>query len=138
MPDIALGALTRNRTVLLARRGPKRKVHPNCWSLPGGHIEDGEGAETAMCRELMEEIDVTPERWQLLGTFVSEGPPEVSARFHIYHIDGWRGVPRLVDDEHTELRWFTAAALACEAALAPAQLGEMLGKLVASQTTASA
>ncbi len=138
MPEIALGALIRNGTVLLARRGPERKVHPDCWSLPGGHVEGGEDAETAMCRELMEEIGVTPERWQFIGRFVSEGPPEVSATFHIFKVDRWRGDPNLIGDEHTELRWFPAAALACVARLAPAQLGEMLGNWAANQTAESA
>ncbi|TIX86984.1 NUDIX domain-containing protein [Rhizobium sp. P44RR-XXIV] len=137
MPDLALGALTRNGTVLLARRGPRRKVHQNCWSLPGGHIEDGEGAETAMCRELIEEIDVTPEHWQLLGRFVSKGLSETSATFHVYHVDRWHGAPSLIGDEHIELRWFSAAAIACETGLAPTELGEMLRNLLASQTAAA-
>jgi len=129
MPEIAMGALVQNGTVLLARRGSKRKVHPNRWSLPGGHIESGEDAETAMRRELIEEIGVTPEHWQFVGRFVSESLPEAFATFHVYHVDKWRGCPRLIDDEHTELRWFTAAAIGCEAELAPPQLGEMLGNL---------
>ncbi|QKD19654.1 NUDIX domain-containing protein [Mesorhizobium sp. NZP2077] len=129
MPDIAMGALAQNGAVLLARRSSKRKVHPDRWSLPGGHIEDGEDAETAMRRELMEEIGVTPEHWQFVGRFVSEAPPEASATFHVYRVDKWRGRPRLIDDEHTELRWFAATAIACEGELALPQLGEMLGNL---------
>ncbi|RUV28212.1 NUDIX domain-containing protein, partial [Mesorhizobium sp. M1A.T.Ca.IN.004.03.1.1] len=60
MPEIAMGALIQNGTVLLARRSSRRKVHRDRWSLPGGHIEDGEDAETALRRELMEEIGVMP------------------------------------------------------------------------------
>ncbi|NEI69342.1 NUDIX domain-containing protein [Rhizobium lusitanum] len=130
MPDIAMGALTLNGTVLLARRGPRRKVHPDRWSLPGGHVEHGEDAETAMRRELTEEIGVTPEHWRFVGKFVSEGQTEASAAFHVYHIDQWRGCPRLIDHEHTELRWFTAAAIECEDELSPPQLRELLGNLV--------
>ncbi|OEC93379.1 NUDIX domain-containing protein [Rhizobium sp. YK2] len=126
MPNIAMGALTRNGAVLLARRSPSRKVHPNRWSLPGGHVEVGEDAETTMRRELMEEIGVTPERWRFVGSFVSEGSPEISATFHVFQIDKWCGHPRLIDDEHTELRWFTGNAIQCNADLAPPQLGEML------------
>jgi 8-oxo-dGTP diphosphatase len=138
MPDIAIGALTQNGTVLLARRSSKRKMHPNCWSLPGGHVEDGEDAAMAMRRELMEEIGVTPEQWRLVGKFVSESSIEASATFHIYHIDKWHGYPRLVDDEHTELKWFTAAAIGCEAELAPPQLGAMVGRLITRPEAESA
>ncbi|WP_037094701.1 NUDIX hydrolase [Rhizobium leguminosarum] len=129
MPEIALGALRENGSILLARRSAGRKMHPDRWSLPGGHVEDGEDAETAMRRELIEEIGVTPTRWQFAGKFVSEGLAGASAVFHVYSVDQWQGRPRLIDDEHTELRWFTAAAIQFEAELAPAQLGEMLAKL---------
>jgi len=134
MPDIAMGVLSRNGTVLLARRSSERKVHPDRWSLPGGHIEDGEDAETAMRRELIEEIGVTPDRWQFAGKFASEGPPGASATFHVYHVDKWHGYPRLIDDEHTELRWFTAAAIKNEAELAPSQLAEILADLATRET----
>jgi len=134
MPDIAMGVLCRNGTVLLARRSSDRRVYPDRWSLPGGHVEEGEDAETAMRRELIEEIGVTPERWQLVGRFVSESPPEASATFHIYHVDKWRGCPQLIDDEHTELRWFTAAAIEGEAELAPPQLAEILADLAMRET----
>ncbi|EJC66917.1 ADP-ribose pyrophosphatase [Rhizobium leguminosarum bv. viciae WSM1455] len=134
MPEIAMGALSQNGTVLLARRSSRRKVHPDRWSLPGGHIEDGEDAETAMCRELMEEIGVMPELWQFAGRLVSEDPPEASVTFYVYHVDKWRGRPRLIGDEHTELRWFSLAAMEGEAELAPPQLGEMLANLVSRET----
>ncbi|MGO7955909.1 NUDIX hydrolase [Rhizobium leguminosarum] len=134
MPEIAMGALSQNGTVLLARRSFMRKVHPDRWSLPGGHIEEGEDAETAMCRELMEEIGVMPELWQFTGRFVSEDPPETSVTFHVYHVDKWRGRPRLIGDEHTELRWFTAAEIEKEAELALPQLTEMLSKLAMRET----
>ncbi|MBB4213938.1 mutator protein MutT [Rhizobium sp. BK212] len=134
MPDIAMGVLSRNGTVLLARRSSKRKVHPDRWSLPGGHIEEGEDAETAMCRELIEEIGVAPERWQFAGRFASEGPPEAFTTFYVYHVDKWYGQPRLIADEHTELRWFTAAAIETEAELALPQLTEMLANLAGRET----
>jgi len=129
MPDIAMGALIRNGAVLLARRSSRRKVHPNLWSLPGGHVEPGEDPLTTMRRELLEEIGVTPEHWRFVGTLVPEGSHETSATFHIYQIDKWRGRPRLIGDEHTELRWFAVDALGCEADLALPQLGRMLESL---------
>ncbi|NYT29365.1 NUDIX domain-containing protein [Rhizobium sp. WYCCWR 11128] len=134
MPDIAMGVLSQNGTVLLARRSSERKVHPDRWSLPGGHVEKGEDAETAMCRELIEEIGVTPELWQFLGRFVSEDPPEASATFHVYHVDKWQGQPRLIGNEHTELRWFTAAEMEKEAELALPQLTEMLANPAIRET----
>ncbi|HWT58024.1 MAG TPA: NUDIX domain-containing protein [Rhizobium sp.] len=130
MPEIAIGALIGNGSVLLARRSSERRTHPDRWSLPGGHVEDGEDAETAMRRELQEEIGVTPQHWLFAGKFVSESPPGVSATFHVYHVDRWQGSPRLIGDEHTALGWFTTSEIECETELAPPQLGEMLLKLL--------
>ncbi|MBB2713244.1 UNVERIFIED_ORG: 8-oxo-dGTP pyrophosphatase MutT (NUDIX family) [Rhizobium etli] len=75
MAEIAIGALIGNGSVLLVRRSSERRTHPDRWSLPGGHVEDGEDAETALRRELLEEIGVTPQHWLSAGEFVSESPP---------------------------------------------------------------
>ncbi|SCB56267.1 NUDIX domain-containing protein [Rhizobium aethiopicum] len=135
MPELAMGALTNNGSVLLARRSPWRRTHPDCWSLPGGHVEDGEDAEAAMRREMMEEIGVTPERWQFAAKFVRQGQSDASATFHIYRVDQWRGFPRLFGGEHTELRWFSAAAIECETELALPELGKFLTNLTVQQSS---
>ncbi|ANL28387.1 NUDIX hydrolase domain-containing protein [Rhizobium phaseoli] len=134
MPEISIGALIENGAVLLARRSSKRRTHPDRWSLPGGHVEEGEDAETAMRRELLEEIGVTPQHWLFAGEFVSESPPGASATFHVYRVEQWQDSPRLVGDEHTALRWFTAAEIECETELAPPQLGAMLLNLLRPKT----
>ncbi|MBB2690069.1 UNVERIFIED_ORG: mutator protein MutT [Rhizobium esperanzae] len=134
MPEISIGALIENGAVLLARRSSKRRTHPDRWSLPGGHVEDGEDAETAMRRELLEEIGVTPQHWLFAGEFVSESPPGASATCHVYRVEQWQDSPRLVGDEHTALRWFTAAEIECETELAPPQLGAMLLNLLRPKT----
>ncbi|RFB92016.1 DNA mismatch repair protein MutT [Rhizobium leguminosarum bv. trifolii] len=138
MPEIAIGALIGKGAVLLARRSSERRTHPDRWSLPGGHVEDGEDAETAMRRELLEEIGVTPQRWLFTGKFISESPPGSFATFHVYHVDRWHGSPRLIGDEHTGLRWFTAAEIECETELAPPQLVEMLLNLLRAKTSQQA
>ncbi|ANM04734.1 NUDIX hydrolase domain-containing protein [Rhizobium phaseoli] len=134
MPEISIGALIENGAVLLARRSSKRRTHPDRWSLPGGHVEEGEDAETAMRRELLEEISVTPQHWLFAGEFVSESPPGASATFHVYRVEQWQDSPRLVGDEHTALRWFTAAEIEYETELAPPQLGAMLLNLLRPKT----
>ena len=43
--------------VLITRR-PDDKRHPGFWEFPGGKIDPGESPETALCREIREELAV--------------------------------------------------------------------------------
>jgi 8-oxo-dGTP diphosphatase len=44
--------------VLMSKRRADQ-VLPNCWEFPGGKIEPGESPETALVREIHEELDCT-------------------------------------------------------------------------------
>ncbi|MCI0473736.1 MAG: NUDIX domain-containing protein [Ignavibacteria bacterium] len=59
---IARGVFLKNNLILLARQ--KGDTHT---FLPGGHIEFGEPAETALIREIKEELGVTARVSHLLG-----------------------------------------------------------------------
>lgn len=126
MPEIAIGALLRDGAVLLARRSAERKVHASLWSLPGGHVNIDETPANTMRRELLEEIGVTAEQWRFVSQIRLAAALQDSGTFHLYRVDEWRGIPQILDDEHTELRWFTASEIACETELAPPELGELL------------
>lgn len=45
--------------VLLLLRDDRDDIpYPNCWDIPGGHVEQGETPEECIAREMMEEIGV--------------------------------------------------------------------------------
>lgn len=44
--------------LLLQERDEHPVIDPDCWGLPGGHVEAGESAADAACRELAEETGV--------------------------------------------------------------------------------
>jgi 8-oxo-dGTP diphosphatase len=107
-PSLVGAFLVRDGRVLLGLRAPHRSFYPDVWDCIGGHIEAGESCETALARELAEEIGVRPTQLASLGDLAED---DIVCRF--YRVDAWApGEPRLANDEHVELRWF-APAEAC-------------------------
>ena len=101
------------------------------WSFPGGHVEKGERLAKALNRELREEIGVTPIDYKLLGSIADPNTTaDDSATYHLYAIVAWRGgEPKLIGDEHTELRWFEREAAMSLPDLALEEYRPLLAKL---------
>ena len=74
---VAAGALVDERGRVLMTSRPAGKEFAGCWEFPGGKIEAG---ETALCRELSEElgVDVAPDACEPVA-FVSYP----YAKFHL-------------------------------------------------------
>lgn len=58
----------RERRALLLRQADGR------WDLPGGHLEDGEGLEEALAREIREELGLSLPPVRLLGDWLYVRP----------------------------------------------------------------
>jgi 8-oxo-dGTP diphosphatase len=132
MQDIVNAIFVRAGTVLLSRRSPGRKAYPNCWSFPGGHVEPGESLDEALARELREEVGVTPITFRKLGTF-DEPTPRINGEvvYHFYAVSEWAGgEPRLIGDEHSELRWFSIGEACGLPDLALPEYSAILSRLV--------
>ncbi len=56
-PCVAIIIENPNKEFLLLLRDNRPEIaNPNCWTLVGGHVEDGETVEQAALRELEEEV----------------------------------------------------------------------------------
>lgn len=78
--------------------------HGGGWEFPGGKIEPGESAESAVVREIAEELSLKVEVGQLLHT-VNWHYPAFNLRMHCYVCTLHGG--ELTLREHVAVRWLT-------------------------------
>jgi len=104
--------------VLICKMPQQRGVFPGQWGLPGGGIEEGETAEVALRRELVEEVGLEVENVQPLfftdaayaKTFTDGSQQEFYMVFLLFACRASSGEVRL-NDEFTEFAWVNLAEL---------------------------
>lgn len=104
------------------------------WSLPKGHIEQGETAEETAMREVAEETGISGRVLAALGSidywFVSEGQ-RVHKTVHHYLLASEGGELSDADVEVTEVAWVPLAELGSRLAYADERkLAAVAGKLI--------
>ncbi|SED90009.1 NUDIX domain-containing protein [Rhodococcus jostii] len=110
------------------------------WSLPKGHIEQGETAEQTAMREVEEETGIQGTVLASLGSidywFVTEGR-RVHKTVHHYLLRCLGGELSDEDVEVTEVAWVPLAELGSRLAYADERkLAEIAGDLISKMTTA--
>jgi 8-oxo-dGTP diphosphatase len=99
----AVALLNRDGKVLVARRPPGRPL-AGLWEFPGGKVEAGEEPETALIREILEELGIEIARADLMPlTFASHAYPEFHLLMPLYLCKRWQG--SIAAQEDQELRW---------------------------------
>ena len=109
MMVVAAALIDREGRVLVQRR-PVGKMMAGLWEFPGGKIEHGETPESALVRELDEELGITVDIARLApAAFASEPLAGRHMLLLLYICRSWEGSPRALDAE--ELMWCTPDSL---------------------------
>lgn len=109
-----IGALIwnpRKEAYLLLRRSDKKEFAPGAWECVTGRLEQGEGFEDAVHREVAEELGVSVRLNYLLGTtHFYRGPkrPEVELIGVVYGCTLEGNEDFRLSQEHSEARWLSA------------------------------
>lgn len=96
---ISVGILIQDQKVLLGLR--KKQDY---WEFPGGSVEKGEQPETAVKRELKEELGIAVKELEIAGVlsyYNSENPKMIS----FFYITEWDDP--IKNKWHRELKWFS-------------------------------
>ena len=106
----AVALLDVDGRVLLAQR-PEGKRMAGLWEFPGGKVHLNEAPETAVVRELKEELDVDITESCLTPlTFASHAYEDFHLLMPLYVCRVWKGTPRPLEGQ--ALRWVRPVAMA--------------------------
>ena len=100
---VAVALIDVDGRILLAQRPPGKKM-AGLWEFPGGKVDVGETPETALVRELREELDIDTRRSCLAPlTFASHAYDDFHLLMPLYACRRWQG--EVTKREHAELAW---------------------------------
>ena len=106
----AVALLDQDNRVLLSRR-PEGKHMAGLWEFPGGKVHDGETPESALIREMREELAIdTAESCLAPLTFASHAYEEFHLLMPLYVCRKWKGIVTPLEGQ--ELKWVRKQALA--------------------------
>lgn len=106
---VAAALIDTDGKLLLARR-PEGKSMAGMWEFPGGKVESGETPETALIRELKEELNIDVSQSCLSPfTFASYDYPDFHLLMPLYLCHRWKNNPE--PKEHQQLDWVSADQL---------------------------
>lgn len=105
MMHVALAFITDASDRILITRRSFNVDHGGRWEVPGGKLESGEAASTALKREVFEEVGLVIEEYSYLGD-VKHSYPEKSVCLHVFRVNKYMGHASCHESQ-LDLRWVT-------------------------------
>ncbi len=98
----ASAAIFKNDKLLLVQRGTG--AFTGLWSLPGGHIHDGEAPKAAAIREVREETGIEAEITDHIDTIHIESDIDISYKISVFY-GKWIAGELTPSDDARDARW---------------------------------
>jgi 8-oxo-dGTP diphosphatase len=101
---VVAAALTNQTGEILLQKRPAGRQMAGLWEFPGGKVDAGESPESALVRELHEELGIIVDPQKLVPvTFASEPLEDRNLLLLLYVCREWQGEPQPLDTP--EIRW---------------------------------
>jgi 8-oxo-dGTP diphosphatase len=101
---VVAAALTNQAGEILLQKRPEGRSMAGLWEFPGGKVDEGETPESALVRELKEELGVVVDPFDLVPfSFASEALNNGHLLLLLYVCTRWEGQPTPL--ESPELCW---------------------------------
>jgi 8-oxo-dGTP diphosphatase len=101
---VVAAALTNQDGEILLQMRPEGRQMAGLWEFPGGKVDAGESPESALVRELNEELGIRVAPDKLIPmTFASEPLDNRNLLLLLYLCYEWQGEPEPLDSP--EIRW---------------------------------
>lgn len=107
---VAVGVvLDKDQRILIARR--PEHTHQGClWEFPGGKVESTETVQSALCRELKEELGIEPDLSSLRPLIeINHNYSDKSVLLDVWWVDSFSGKPQGLEGQ--PICWVEAAML---------------------------
>jgi len=107
--EVVAAIIQRDEKYLAVQRGPAALDYiSHKWEFPGGKVEAGESLETAIERELQEELKVNVSELKLLTTVNHEYPDfHITMHCFLCHLE----TKDVTLTEHIDSRWLNSSEL---------------------------
>ena len=107
---VVAAALTNEVGEILLQKRPEGRHMEGLWEFPGGKVETGESPESALVRELKEELGIIVAPSDLAPlTFASAQNDDRNMILLLYRCRYWTGEPAALDSP--ELCWLKPSAM---------------------------
>jgi 8-oxo-dGTP diphosphatase len=107
MLQVVCAVITNKEKYLLCKRSKKMKM-PLKWEFPGGKIKTTENAESALIREIKEELNVAIAKLQFLGSVIHHYP---DFSIHLLAYKCQIGNQQIALSEHEICDWFSLSEI---------------------------